>query len=122
MYDRDGKVRIKASGEPFPADDQAAISALNPAKHPLGLVARNLLFDCPAPSLAAFPDALGNLGANPTPAEATAEVFGVIPLIQRQHLGAFPGSASCAGADVEAIQPRQDLRPLVPLGRGRARG
>jgi hypothetical protein len=122
MHHSESEKRIEASGQTFPADDQTAILALEPGKRPLGLVARDLLFDRPSPRLAAFPDAFGDLRANPACAEASAEVFGIITLIRGQYLEAFARSALLTCADVEAIQQRDNLGPLVPV-RGRdARG
>src|SRR5215475_10421191 len=98
--------RIEACGETFPADHQAAVLALEPGKCPLSLIARDILFDWPAPRLAAFPDALRNLGADPTSTETTAEVLGIVTLIRGQHLEAFARSALFTGADVQGIQQR----------------
>jgi hypothetical protein len=117
-----GKKRIEACGESFPAHDQAPVLPLKPGKRPLGLVARDNRFDRPPARFAALPHPFGNLGTDPAAAEAMPEVFGVIPLIHRQHLEAFPWSASFAGAGMERIQQRDDLGPFVAIGRRRARG
>jgi hypothetical protein len=117
-----GEERIEAGSEPFPGHDQAAVLALEPGKRPLGLVARDSIFDRPSPRLMAFPDAFGYLGANAACAEATAEVFGVIALICCQDPEPFARSTLPPRADVHGIQQREHLGPLVPIrGRG-ARG
>jgi hypothetical protein len=116
------KKRVEARGDTFPAHDQAAILPLKPGKCPLDLEARDSLFDRPPPRFAALPHPFGNLGPDATGAEAMTEVFGIIPLICRQHLEAFTWSAPCARANVEGIQQRDDLGPLVTIGRRRARG
>jgi hypothetical protein len=122
MNHREGEERIEVGGEPFSADDQAAVLALEPCKRPLGLVARDIVFDRPSPPLTAFPDSFGYLGANAACAEATAEVFGIIALIRCQDPEPFARSALFPRADVQGIQQREDLGPLVPIrGRG-ARG
>jgi hypothetical protein len=117
-----GKKRVEACGETFPAHDQAAVLPLKPGKRPLDLVARDLLLDRPPSRLVALPHPFGNLGPDTASAEAMTEVFGIIPLIHCQNREAFPWSASFAGADVEGIQPRHDLSPLVAIGRRRACG
>jgi hypothetical protein len=113
--------RVEASGEMFPAYHQAAVLALEPGQGTLGLEARDILVDRPAPWLAALPHPFGNLGADPTLAEAMAKVFGIIPLIRRQDLESFTRSTPFAGADAEALQQRDGLGPLVPVGGRRAR-
>jgi hypothetical protein len=119
MNHRNGEKRIEAGGQTFPADNQTAVLALEPGKPPLGLVAWDRLFDRPSPRHAAFPDAFGDLGANPVCAEAAAEVSGVIALIRCQHLEAFARAALFPHADVRGIQQRDNLGPLVPVrGRG----
>src|SRR5918911_689527 len=122
MNHGNGEKGIKASGQTLPADDQAAVLALEPGKGPLSLIARDLLFDRPSPRLAAFPDAFRNLGANAAGAEAPAEVFGIIAFIRCQHLEAFAWSALFTRTDVQGVQQWDDLGPLVSVrGRG-ARG
>jgi hypothetical protein len=116
MNHSNGEKRIEARGQTFPADHQTAVLVLEPGKRPLGLVARDLLFDRPSSRLAAFPDAFGDLGANPASAEAPSEVFGIIALIRCQHLEAFARSALFPCADVQGIQQRDHLGPLVPVG------
>jgi hypothetical protein len=96
--------------------------ALAPGTRPLGLIARDICVNGPSPQLAAFPDACGNLGANAACAEALAEVSGIRPLLRCQHFEAFARSTAFAGADVQGVQPWDDLRPLVPLGGRGARG
>jgi len=116
------KKRVEASGDTFPAHDQSAILPLKPGKCPLDLEARDSLFDRPPPRLAALPHPFGNLRPDTACAEGMTEVFGIIPLICRQNLEAFTWSAPFARADVEGIQQRDDLGPLVTIGRRRARG
>src|SRR5918999_5356090 len=117
-----GKKRVEASGETFPADNQAAVLALEPRKRPLGLITGHILFDRPPPRCAALPYPFGNLGPDAASAETMPKVCGVIPLIHCQHLGSFTRSAACASADVQGIQQREDLGPLVTIGRRGARG
>jgi hypothetical protein len=117
-----GKKRVEAGGEPFPAHDEAAVLPLKPGKRPLDLVARDVRLDRPSPWFAALPYPFGNLGPDPASAEAMPEVFGVIPFIHCQNLEAFARSAPFAGVEVEGIQQRHDLSPLIPIGRRRACG
>jgi hypothetical protein len=98
------KKRVEAGGEMFPAHHQAVVLPLKPGKRLLGLVAGDALFDRPPPRLTALPHPFGNLGPDTASAEAMPEIFGVIPLILRQHLEAFAWSAAFAGANVEGIQ------------------
>jgi hypothetical protein len=121
MPQRTGETRVEAGREPFPTDGQAAVLALEPGTRPLGLGARNLCVDRPSPRLAARPHALRNLGADPALTATTAAVFRLGPLLRRQDQVAFARSTPVAGADVEGIQPRDDWRPLIPLGGRRAR-
>jgi len=122
MHHRDGEKRVEAGGETFPADDQAAVLPLEPGKCPLGLVARDVLFDWPPARVAVLPHAFGNLGPDTASAQTMTEVFGIIPLIHGQHLEAFTWSAPFARADVEGVQQRDDLGPLMTIGRRGARG
>jgi hypothetical protein len=114
--------RIEAGGEAFPAHDQPAVLALEPGKRSLSLIARDIFSDWPAARLMAFPYAFGNLGANPTCAKAATEVFGIITLIRCYRLESFARSALFPGADVQGIQQRDDLGPLVTISRRGARG
>jgi hypothetical protein len=113
-----GEKGVKARGQTLLADDQAAVLALAPGKRPLSLIVWDIWFDWPSPRLAPFPYAFGNLGANPAYAQATAEGFGIIPLICCQHLEAFARSALPTRTDVQGVQQGDDLGPLVPI-RGR---
>jgi hypothetical protein len=114
--------RIEASGQTFPVDDQATVVALEPGKRPLGLVARDIFFDRPSPRLAVFPSSFGPLGANAACAEALAKVFSIIPLIRGQQLESFARSALFTRADVQGIQQREDLGPLISRDGCGARG
>src|SRR5919199_2968665 len=116
------KKRVEAGGETFPAHDQSTVLPLKPGKRPLDLEARDRLFDRPPPRLAALPYPFGNLGPDTACAKARTEVFGIIPFIRHQNLEAFAWSAPFAGADMEGIQPREDLGALVRIGGHRARG
>src|SRR5919202_3990007 len=122
MHHGHGKKGVEAGGETFPAHNPAPVLALKPGTRPLDLIARHVLVEWPPPRFAALPHPCGNLGPDTAAAAATAEVCGVIPLIHRQHLEALTWPALCAGAEVQGIQPRHDLSPLVPIGRRRARG
>ena len=115
MYDGNGKERIEAGGAPLPADDQAAVLVLEPGKRPLGLVARDSLFYGAPTWLAVFPHAFGDLRANPSLTKAPAEVSSIIPSICGQDLRPLARAAPLTSADVEAIQQREDLGPLVPI-------
>jgi peptide deformylase len=53
---------------------------------------------------------------------ATSKIFGVIAVIRRQHFEPFARSAPFTRAEVEGVQPREDLGSLVPIGWCRARG
>jgi hypothetical protein len=117
-----GQQCVEAGGNPFPADDQSTVLALEPGKRPLSLEARDIRFDRPPPRLAALPHPCGELGADPASAEALAKGLGVLALIRCQYLHPLAWSAACAGSEVESIQPRDDLGALVPIGWGRARG
>jgi hypothetical protein len=64
MHHRHGEKCVEACRETLPADDQAAVLALEPRKRPLGLEARNILFNGSPTSLSVFPDAFRDLGAN----------------------------------------------------------
>jgi hypothetical protein len=83
MNDRDGEERLEACGETFPAHDQAAVLPQKPGQCPLGLEARDGLFDGAPTRLSRLPHPFGNLGPDTTGAEAMTEVFGIIPLIRR---------------------------------------
>ena len=107
---------MEARGQTFPADDHAAVLALEPGTRALGLDARDILFDRPAPERATFPDACGNLRADSPWAEATAEVLRSIALIRGQHLESCARSAPLTCADVQGLQPRDDWGALVPMG------
>jgi hypothetical protein len=90
--------RVEAGGQTFPADDQAAVLALEPGKGALGLEARDILFDRTPTRFSGLPHPFGDLGADPALAEAPAEVFGIIALICRQDLAACPvDPCVCAG-------------------------
>ena len=113
---------IEASGPTFPADDQAAILALDPGQCPLGLVARDLRVDRPSPRLAVGPSSRGHLGANPARAEAPAEVVGSIALLSGQPRASLAWAAPFTRANAPGIQPREARGPLVPMSGHRARG
>src|SRR5688500_9091078 len=106
MHHGNGEKRIEARGQTFPADHQAAVLPLEPGQRPLGLVARDLLFDRPSPRLAAFPSAFEDLGPNAACSEASAEVCGIIALIRGQPLEALARSTLFPRADVQGLQPR----------------
>ncbi len=116
------KKRVEASGQTFPAHDQSAVLALEPGKRPLGLVARDVLLDRASARLFGVPHALRNLGSHTTSAEAMAQVFGVISFIRGQHLEPFARPALFTRADMQGIQQRDNLGPLVAIGGRRARG
>jgi hypothetical protein len=114
-----GEKRIEARGQTFPADNQPAVRALEPSQRPLGLVAGHILLDRTAARLFGFPYPFGDLGADPTSAEALAQVFGVLAFLRRQHREPFARAASFIWADVQSIQQRDDLGPLLTMcGRG----
>jgi hypothetical protein len=113
----DGEKCVEADRETFPADDQAAVLPLEPCKRPLGLEARDGLFDGAPPRLSGFPYTLGDLGPDPASAESMAEVLSIIPFIRRQDPEPFARSALFAGADVEGIQQGEDLRSLIAIRR-----
>src|SRR5215831_19143919 len=114
--------RVEAGSETFPAHDQAAVLALEPGNRPLGLEARDGLFDGPPTRLADLPHPLRDLSSDPALSESPAEVFGILPFLRRQDLEPFARSASCARADAQGCQPREDLGPLGAIGRRGARG
>ena len=119
MNQRDCEKRVEAGRETFPTHDQAAVLALEPRKRPLGLEARNILFNRSSTRLFGLPYPFGDLRADPTSAEALAQVFGVIAFVRRQHLEPFTWSAPLTRADVQGIQQWNDLGPLVTIrGRG----
>jgi hypothetical protein len=105
--------RVEAGGETFPAPDQSAVLSLEPGKRLLGLFARDVLRDRASARLVGFPPALKTLGP-PTPsAEALTQVFGILSCIRGQNLESVARSAPFPRADVQAIQPRDDLGPRV---------
>ena len=116
MDQRNSEKRVEACRKTFPAHNQATVFALAPGKRPLSLETRHILFDRSPPRLFGVPHPFGDLRADPTSAEAPAEVFGVIALVGRQYLEPFARSAACARADAEGIQQREDLGALVPIG------
>jgi hypothetical protein len=116
MNHRDGKKRVEAYRETFPAHNQSAIFALEPGKRPLGLEAWDSLFVGTPTWLIGGPHLFGNLGVDPASAEALAKIFGVVSSIRRQHFEPFARSAPCTGADMEGVQQREDLGALVPNG------
>ena len=122
MHHRNREKCVEACRETFPADNQAAVLALEPRKRPLGLEARDVLFHGPPTRLSGFPDSFGELGADTPLTKALAKVIGVISLIRRQHLEPFARSAAFACAHAESIQQRDDLGPFVPMRWGCARG
>jgi len=122
MPHRHREKRVETSGETFPADNHAAVLALEPRKRPLGLEARDVLFHGPPTRLSGVPDACGELGADTPWMKARAKVMGVISCICRQYLEPCARSAACARAHVESIQQRDDLGPFVPMRWGCARG
>ncbi len=65
MNHRDGEERIEAYGETFPAHDQATVLALEPRKCPLGLEARDALFDGAPTRLSGLPHPFGIWGLIP---------------------------------------------------------
>ena len=117
MHHGYGEKGMKARGQPFPADHQAAVLALEPGKRPLRLIARDRFFDRPSPRPAAFPNAFGDLGANATRAEAPAKIFRIIPFIRGQHLEALARSAALPRAHAQGVQQWDDLGALVTIGR-----
>jgi hypothetical protein len=64
-----GKKRVEARGETFPAHDQSAVLPLQPGKRPLDLDARDLLFDRSPPRFATLPHPVGNPGPDTPCAE-----------------------------------------------------
>jgi hypothetical protein len=122
MNNGDGEERVEAGGETFPARDQAAVLAVAPGTRPLGLEARDALFDWPPTRLSDLPPPFGDLRAAPALSEALAEVFGILPCIRRQDLAPLARSASLARGEAKGFQPREALGPLVAIGRRGARG
>jgi hypothetical protein len=116
------KTRIEAGGQTCPAHDPAAVRPLEPGQRPLGLVARDSLLDRASARLWGCPHARRHRGAPPTSAEAMAQVFGVIALIRGQHRAPLARSALLTHADVQGLQPRDNLGPLVAIGGRRTRG
>jgi hypothetical protein len=115
-YDKKG---IEAGGKTLPPHDQAPVLPLEPGKRPLNCVARDVLFDRAAARRFGLPSAFGHLGSDPTAAEATPEVFGIIPVICRDALEPCARSAPCAGAHGEGVRQRDDLGALLAIrGRG----
>jgi hypothetical protein len=94
-YDKRG---VEAGGTTLPPHDQAPVLPLEPGKRPLNVVARDVLSDRAAARRFGLPSAFGKLGSDPTAAEATTEVFGIIPFIRRDDLEPFARSAPFAGA------------------------
>ena len=120
MHHRHREQGVEACRETFPADDQAAVLALEPRKRPLGLEAWDVLVHGAPTWLSGVPDSCRELGADTPWAEALAHVFGVIALIRRQHLEPLARSAACARAHVESIQPGRTWArssPLAGVGR-----
>jgi hypothetical protein len=116
------KTRVEAGGQTCPAHDPAAVRPLEPGQRPLGLVARDSLLDRASARLWGCPHARRHRGAPPTSAEAMAQVFGVIALIRGQHRAPLARSALLTHADVQGLQPRDNLGPLVAIGGRRTRG
>jgi hypothetical protein len=99
-----GKKCVAASGQTFPADDQAAVLPLEPGNRPLGLGARDILFDRTPPGLVGVPPTCGNLRPNLPRAAAMTESFGIIALIRGQGLEPRARAAPFACADVQGSQ------------------
>src|SRR5262245_11903880 len=102
------------------ASKQAAILFLEPSKGPLGLEPRDDFFDRSATLFLALPDALGQLGSDPTLAQGLAQGFRIIPLIRRDDLQAFARAAPLARVDLDRIEQRHHLGTLIPVGGCRA--
>jgi hypothetical protein len=113
---------VEAGREAFPADDQAAVLALEPRERPLALEARDLLFHGAPTRLSVFPGAFPDLGPDPAAAELMAGILGIIPLICRDDFEPLAWSAPFARTDTKTIQQRDDLSPLVTIGGRRACG
>jgi hypothetical protein len=108
MNHRDGKKRVEAYRETFPAHNQSAVFALEPGKRPLGLEAWDSPFDGAPTWLFGVPHPFGNLRADSASAEALAKIFGIVSFIRRQHFEPFARSAPFPCADVHTW-PRPPL-------------
>jgi hypothetical protein len=86
VNDGDCEKRVKAGAETFPADNQAAVLALQPRKRSLSLKAGDILFEGAPTWFFDFPDPFRNLRPDPALPEAMAEGFRVVPLIRRDDL------------------------------------
>jgi hypothetical protein len=122
MNHRDGKKRVAAYRETFPAHDQAAVFALDPGKRPFGLEARDGVLDRMPVQLCGLPHPCEKLGADPASATALAKIFGIISFSRRHHFDPLARSAPFTRADAEGVRQREDLGALVPIGWGRACG
>jgi hypothetical protein len=63
-----------------------------------------------------------DLGAQTTCAKALTKGLGVIACSRRQPLEPFARSAALTRVDVQGIQQRDDVRPLIPMRWSRAHG
>ena len=84
-----GQKCVEAGGETFPADDHAAVLALELGKRPLGMEAWDANVDGAPTRLSGFPYPFGDLGPDPASAESMTQVFGIIPFVCRDDLGAL---------------------------------
>src|SRR5919108_6681454 len=108
MKHRYREKRIEACRGAFPADHPSAVLPLEPGKRPLGLEARDVLFQGTPTRFSVFPDSFGDLGADTPFAKALTQVFGIIALIRGQHRESFAWSAPLTRADVERVQQWED--------------
>src|SRR4029453_1825199 len=113
----DGQKRVEAGGNTLPTHNQTTIFLLKPSKRPLRLESGHHFFDRSAPVFLRFPDALGNLRPNTPLPELLPERFRIIPLIRRDDLEPFAGTPPFPGVNLDRIEQRHHLGPLIPVGR-----
>ena len=118
----DDTERVEAGGEALPPHDHAPVLPVAPGKRPRTWGARAVLVDRASAPLVGFPAAWGHLGAEPTCAEATTAVLGLIPLLRRDDLEPFARSALLAGAHVEGVQQRDGRGSRIAMRGRRPRG
>src|SRR5262244_3475180 len=107
---------LETCGDALPADDQASVFLLKPGKGPLGLEPWHHLCDGPTTMFLGLPNALRDLGSEPSLPELLAQRFRIIAFIRGDDAQPFAGTAPFARADLDRIKQRQHLCPLVPIG------